>query len=184
VTELLILTHKTLGHLAVVMAGAGIFTAIDFNHTVTLGSVLIAVVLAAIAGLFTIRSKIANIWRQEAEGERARADRLQEELTEEKASRALFEREQQELRHDLKDQLAQCKAQLKVMEAKTDLTVALEAIKALNEHTTESIVSAMHRTSLLSEQRDNKTQELLEAIRDKLPSEPIAVDLVHEEQSG
>jgi hypothetical protein len=164
-----------LGHLAFIITGAGLFTAIDFNHTITLGSVLIVIVIAAFAFVYTARSKIATVWRQEAEGERARADRLQEELTEEKASRASFEREQQELRHDLKDQIAQCKAQLKVMEAKTDLTAALEAIRGLNEQTTESIVSAMHRTSLLSEQRDNKTQELLGEIRDKLPSEAFAV---------
>lgn len=179
--DLLILAHRILGHLAItVTASAGVFTAIDFSHTITLGSVLIAFIVIAVSGVFTVRSRIAKIWRDEAEGERAVRQRLERELAEEKTSRAQFDREQQELRHDLKDELAQCKAQLKVMEAKTDLSAALDAIRAMNEHTTEAVVSAMGQTSKLSEERDGRTQALLEEIRDKLPNEPISVDVIHD----
>jgi hypothetical protein len=177
--QVLLLAYKTLGHLAVLIVGAGVFTAVDFSHTITLGSVLLAFIVIAVSGVFTVRSRIANIWRQEAEGERAAKERLQEELDEARASRALFERKQQELRHDLKDELAGLRAHIKVMEAKTDLSIALEAIQKLNERTTEAIVAAMQNTSQLSETRDQATHQLLAEIRDKLPSEPFAVDVIH-----
>lgn len=178
--SVLVLAYRGLGHFAVVITGAGVFTAVDFSHTITLGSVLIAFIVVAVAGVFTVRSKIANIWREEAEGERAVRQRLERELADEKKSRADFERQQQELRHDLKDEITACKAQLKVMEAKTDLSVALAAIKTMNEHTTDAIVEAMRGSASLSEARDAATHQLLTEIRDKLPNEPIAVDLVHD----
>lgn len=173
--QLLLLAYKTLGHIGIVLTGAGVFAAVDFTHTVTLGSVLIIIAGSAIALIYTARSKVARVWRDERDGERAAKERAQEELAEERASRAVFEHEQQELRHDLKNEIVACKAQLKVMEAKTDLTAALDAIRAMNEQTADAVVTAMHKTSLLSEQRDGKTQVLLEEIRDKLPGEPIAV---------
>lgn len=173
--QLLPLVHRMLGHSINLLAGVGVFTTIDFTHQVTLGSVILTAFIVAIAGVFTVRSKIANIWREEAEGERAAKERLQEELTLERADRAAFEKEQQELRHDLKDKIAGLASQLKVMEAKTDLTAALDAIKQMNEHTTGVIADAMARGSELSQQRDEQTHHLLEEIRDKLPSEPISV---------
>jgi hypothetical protein len=178
--NLLLLAHKTLGYAISLAGGLGILSAVDFSGSITLGSILIAIIIAAMAAFFTMRSKIATIWRQEAEGERAVKERLRQELADVKAERAAFEITQQELRHDLKDKIAGLDAQLKVMEAKTDLEAALDAIKLMNEHTTESVVQAMHKTSLLSEQRDGKTQALLEEIRDKLPTEPFAVDVIHE----
>lgn len=178
---LLLLAHKLLGVLAIFIATAGVFAAVDFSHTITLGSILLAVVIIIISAVFTARSKIATVWRQEAEGERARASRLEEELADERLNRAEFEKQQQELRHDLKDQISGLTAQLKVMEAKTDLTAALEAIRKINEHTTVAVVEALHKAGLLSEQRDLATHKLLEEIRDKLPSEPIAVhEITHE----
>lgn len=174
-TNLLILFHKLLVQFAILITGAGLFTAIDFSHTITLGSVLIAFLVVVISGIFTVRSRIANIWRQEAEGERAAKDRLVEELAAEKLSRIEFEKEQQEIRHDLKGEIAECKALLKIAETRTDLTGALEAIKELNAHTTEAIAESMRSISLLSQQRDDETHNLLSEIRDKLPNEPIAI---------
>lgn len=159
--------------------------AVDFSHTITLGSVLIAFIIIAISGVFTIRSKIAGIWRQEAEGERAKASRLELELAKERADRLVFERAQQELRHDLKGEVVALKAQLKAVEAKTDLTVALEAIRVMNaelaEHVSGAIMQVMKTGSQLSEDRDHRTHVLLSEIRDKLPSEPFEVHEVHHE---
>jgi hypothetical protein len=180
-SEILILVHKTLGLFAIFVTSAGVLAVVDFSQTITLGSILIAFIILVVSGVFTVRSRIATIWRQEAEGERAAKERLEEELADERVSRVEFEKQQQELRHDLKDQISGLKSQLKVMEARTDLTAALETIQKINEHTTESIVDAMHKTSMLSEQRDGATHKLLEEIRDKLPSEPIAVhDITNE----
>lgn len=172
------LAHRALGHIAMLITTAGLFTAVDFNHTITLGSILIGIVIVVIAGVFTIRSKIATIWREEAEGERAAKERLEEELAEEKASRADFEREQQEIRHNLKDELATCKAQLAVMEAKTDLTIALDAIRDMNHQTVTEISAAIAEIFIeRSKQEHAKTHQLLGEIRDKLPSEPIEISV-------
>jgi hypothetical protein len=170
--ELLVLTHKMLGHFALVITGAGLFTAVDFNHTITLGSVLIGIIVIVVAALFTIRSKIATIWREEAEGERAAKERAESELAEEKASRAAFELEQQEIRHNLKNDLAACQAQLKIMEARTDLTAALEAIRQMNQQTVTEISAAIAQIFVdKSAQEHAKTHSLLGEIRDRLPSE-------------
>lgn len=169
------LAHKTLGHFAVLVTSAGVFTAIDFTHTITLGSIVVTFVVAVVAGVFTIRSRIANIWRQEAEGERAAKERLDEELAAEKESRARFEREQQELRHGLKNKIAELKAEREVLAARTDLTVALDAIQKINEQTSESIIDAFRSGGDRSRERDETTHRLLTEIRDKLPAEPVAV---------
>ncbi len=161
--QMLFLLHRSLGHLTGLLASLGVATAIDFNHTITLGSVLIAFIIIAIAGVFTVRSKIASIWREEAEGERAAKDRLEEMLAKERAERAHIEREQQELRHDLKGEIATYRSQLKVMEAKTDLTAALESI---------------HMMNAAAQGRDERTHDLLIEIRDKLPDEPVTVRAV------
>ena len=179
VKPLLLLTHKMLGHTMVVLAGLGVATTIDFSHEVTLGSVLIAVVIVGIAGVFTVRSKIASIWREEAEGERAAKDRLQETLDQERADRLSFEQQQQELRHSLKNEIAALGSQLKVMEARTDLTEALASIRQMNADLAESVSSAivatMEHSAEHSMQRDKETHRLLGEIRDKLRSEPIDV---------
>lgn len=48
---------------------------VEFSETITLGSILVVVGGAALALLFTLRVNSANTWRQEAEAQRARADR-------------------------------------------------------------------------------------------------------------
>lgn len=178
-SHMLVLIYKTLGILTGLLASVGLLSAIDFKGTITLGSVLLSLLVIALAAFFTIRSKIATIWREEAEGERAAKSRLEEIITTERGERAKFERAQQDLRHDLKGELATCKAQLKAMEARTDLTAALEAIRVMNadlaETISRSILEFMKLGSQLSEDRDRRTHHLLAEIRDKLPTEPFIV---------
>lgn len=178
-SQMLALIYKALGILTGLLASIGLLSAIDFKGTITLGSVLLSLLVIALAAFFTIRSKIATIWREEAEGERAAKDRLLEILTEERGERAKFEREQQDVRHELKGELATCKAQLKAMEAKTDLTAALESIRVMNadlaENISRAILEYMQTGSRRSEDRDLRTHELLTEIRDKLPTEPVTV---------
>jgi len=182
--NLLLLAHKTLGTLALLVGSAGVFTAIDFSRTITLGSILIGIVIVIISALFTIRSKIATIWREEAEGERAAKERLEEQLGDEKASRAAFEREQQELRHELKGKIAELSAQLQVMEAKTDLTTALETIKEMNETSVNAIRVAITESFMDRSAKEHaETHKLLGEIRDKLPASPIPiVDVTDDKQ--
>ena len=176
--SLLALAYKALGLGAVFISGIGLLATVNFTDTITLGSVLIAIIVLVVAALFTIRSKIATIWREEAEGERARADRLDEQLAHEKQSRADFDRQQQEIRHDLKDELAGCKAQLKAMEARTDLTVALREIRRMNEDSVNKIGELVIDTFVEKSKHEHEaTHQLLTEIRDKLPSEPIEISI-------
>ncbi len=176
-SSVLFILYKALGLSIGLLTSAGVVFAIDFNHTITLGSILTAFVVIAIAGVFTVRSKIATIWRQEAEGERAAKQRLEEALAAERADHLTFERQQQEIRHDLKGEVVALKAQLKAVEAKTDLTVALEAIRVMNADLAEtvatSIVRVIQEWNTKSEERDGRSHILLAEIRDKLPEEPI-----------
>jgi hypothetical protein len=165
---LLPLVHKMLGYAIFAMTGTALATVVDFSKTVTLGSVLLAVLIAAIAGGMTIRSKVARVWRDEADGQRARADRLQADLEQQKSDRVASDREQSEARSELKAQIA-------ALEAKTDLTGALEAIRVMNADLASAFATrigeAMAAGAQRSEERDVRTHELLEAIRDRLPDE-------------
>lgn len=176
---LLLLTHKMLGHTFLVLASVAVFAEIDFNHTITLGSILIALVIAGMAGFLTIRSKIATVWREEAEGERAAKERLQDALSVALAERAEFEKAQAELRHGLKNENVALQAQLQVLEAKTDLTGAVERITATSEASGERVATQLadfiKTVAGRAEERDAAIVLLLQEIRDKLPSEPIAV---------
>jgi hypothetical protein len=163
--------YKMTGHAAGLVGAGGAIAAIDFKNQVTLGSIIVTCVVVALAGLFTIRSKIASVWREDAEGQRAAKESLQEELAAERDSRVAFDKQQQELRHDLKNDLATAKAQLQVMEAKTDLTAALDTIRQMSE-TTVGAVSTTIRQGL--EERDARMYALLGEIRDRLPAAPSA----------
>ncbi len=183
-SSVLFIFYKALGQAIGLLTSAGVVFAIDFNHTITLGSILTALIVIAIAGVFTVRSKIATIWREEAEGERAAKQRIEEALAKERADRLVFERQQQEIRHDLKGEVVALKAQLKAVEAKTDLTVALEAIRVMNADLTETVSASILRViqewNSKSEERDNRSHVLLAEIRDKLPTEPFSVHEITE----
>ncbi len=172
--QMLTLFTKGVLLLGGLLASYGIVFSVDFNHTITAGSILIAFVIAIAAGAATIRSKIAAVWREEAEGQRAAKERLQETLLKERADRARFDREQQDLRHGLKSDVAALTAQLKAMEARTDLTVALEAIREMNAALAEqvggSIITVLKELANISEGRDAGFHDLLTEIRDKLPN--------------
>lgn len=178
-SQMLVIFYKSLGLTAGLLASFGVLATIDFNSEITLGSILIAFIIIAVAGVFTVRSKIATIWREEAEGERAAKQRLEETLAKERSDHAMLEQKQQELRHDLKGEIAALTAQLKAVEARTDLSSALEAIREMNANLAEqlsgSIVHVLRELARTSEQRDAGFHSLLTEIRDKLPDEPIAV---------
>lgn len=179
------------GVLTLVVGSA--FAAIDFKGTVTLGSILIGILVIAVAGIFAVRNQqarsamdAAKTWREEAEARSARADRLDEELREQGAAFIAFEREQQEIRHSLKNEVAGLKSQLKVEEAKHDLSALLERMQAFHaeamtamQSSTGSAVEAVagaiseigvkldaNQTLLLAGQEEQKS--LLIEIRDAL----------------
>ncbi len=139
---MLLLLYKGLGYLTGLLFSLTVIATVDLSSEITLGSILIAFIIIAVSGVFTVRSKIATIWREEAEGERASKDRLEEILANERIERTAFERQQQEVRHELKGEIAALKAQIKVMEAKTDLSVALEAIREMHANLADQVAAA------------------------------------------
>lgn len=164
---------------AMVAASSGIAAIgmVDYKGTITLGSVITAILVAAIAGFFTLRSKVASAWREEAEAERAKADRLSQELREQKEQRLIFEREQQEIRHGLKDEIAGLKATLEVEKAKHDLGSLLEKMQAFH-------ADAM--TAMVANTGDAVTTltQAIGAISTKLDTNQIALMAGQDEQTG
>ena len=155
---------------AVAAAMTGVFSSIDFKGSITLGSIIVALLVAATAAFFTIRAKIASTWREEAEAQEARGDRLQEELLAERADRQVFERQQQELRHQLKDDISGLRAQLKVEEAKHDLgalrekmqSFHAEAMSAMQANTGTAVDSVAAAISSIGDKLETSQMALLQ----------------------
>lgn len=103
---------------------------------------------------------------------------------------AAFEREQQEIRHGLKEEIATCKAQLQIAESKDDLGSVVDRMNVLHHEAMGAIASAQkdavtgvgdaitemarqmqqHQRQLLEGQREQK--ELLADIREALTRRP------------
>lgn len=145
--------YNLLGKFTFATAFLGIL-AVDFRDQITLGTLITTAVVIIIAGFFTIRSKIAATWHDVADAKEAANKILQKELSDEQLARVIFEKEQQELRHNLKNEIAARDLQLKSLEAKTDLTTALNALRDIG---------------LAQEKGNKETHALLAEIRDRLP---------------
>lgn len=147
--QLIYLLYRMLGHAAATtLALGGAIAAVDFKEQITLGSVIVTALILCIAGLFTWRSKIASVWREEAEGEKAKAERLEDELLRANEQRRRLE------------------VQVSELKAKTDLTTAIDEIRDITRGTAEAIIAEISKTGQI---RDGRTLEVLEEIRDRLP---------------
>lgn len=63
------------------LVGAGVAAAThSASSIVELAAIVSGLVVIAVAGVFTIRSNVGKIWREEAEGEKARVEKLREQL--------------------------------------------------------------------------------------------------------
>ena len=89
-----------------VIAGGSIVTAaeiralehlgvVDFSTTINLGAIVLGLLILVVAGAFTVRSNVAKVWREQAEGWQARAKELETELA-----------QQRELKHEAVTELA------------------------------------------------------------------------------
>lgn len=161
---------------AVVLLGLGVESTLvqaNFSGTITLGSILLGIMVLVAAGLFTIRSNVAKVWREEAEGQKERSDRLQEQLDEER-----------EVRHALKNELVEKQALLLVEQAKPNLEVVAAAQKQTLEVLTQlatAAATAAKTDTKLDEIHDLVNSRLEVALREiallktqlGLPPEPI-----------
>lgn len=166
--------------------------AFQFTDTVTLGSVILGIILSIIAlggiGYAIVRGgridelnksiaiceRTADGWHEERDLAVAKAERLTDELAAAKVEHAerwvTFEKEQQEVRHDLKNQLAACQLELSAEKKKTDLNVVLEGqqgILAALDRMDER--SAKRDTGILATQRE--ITELLKQLTERVTRE-------------
>lgn len=116
----------------------------QFNNTITTGSIIIGAIVLFGAGLFTIKSHVASDWRQEAEAQHARADRLQEESNAQTI-------EQQKMRHDLKEELATARAEILLLQTKTDLSAHEEMATQRNKAIVAALDAIIARLDLGTE---------------------------------
>jgi hypothetical protein len=91
----------------------------------TLGSIVAGVVILAASALFTIRSNVAKVWRETAEGERARAEEWERKYDEQRKLKheARGERDALKLTRDLTPVLTLL-GDLRTEEARTGAAVA------------------------------------------------------------
>jgi hypothetical protein len=157
-------------------AAAGIvtiFAQTNFSNTIPLGSIILGLIVVAVAGFFTIRSNIASTWKDNYEGERVKRKQAEEDLVNMKAElldQMASEREEQgRLRHDLKDQLATVKAQLMVAQAKTDLSVVM-ATQVEMRDVLHQLADAATKASRTDEKLD-EVHHLVNSHRDELLAE-------------
>lgn len=93
----------------------------SFSSTITLGSIILGVITVAIAAWFTIRSNVAKVWREEAEGWKETASHERDRREQMAADHAAALDAEREVRHALKDEIAAVRAQLLLEQSKPDL---------------------------------------------------------------
>lgn len=89
---------RTLGALGLAsLAGVAhqLVGAAHFSSTINLGAIVVGFLVVVVGGLFTIRTNVAKIWRENYEAEKAKAESLEKELAAAKAETA----EQRDLKH-------------------------------------------------------------------------------------
>ncbi len=117
---------------ALILAGIGPSTVMaeaDFSGTITLGSIILGIVVLIAAGFFTIRSNVASVWRQEAEGWKENAKHEAERREAAVAEMQSQLDAEREVRHELKNDLAACQALLSIEKAKPDLSLIIETTR-------------------------------------------------------
>jgi biopolymer transport protein ExbB/TolQ len=150
---------------ALIVVGLGVesvFAQANFSGTVTLGSILLGIIVLVVAALFTIRSNVASVWRQEAEGQKAAVARERQERDEAVAEMQHQLDEEREVRHELKNELAAANALLLVERNKPDLSIVAETQKQTLAVLTQ--LAAASQQSATSETKLDEIHGLDEAL--------------------
>jgi hypothetical protein len=132
-----------------IVGGIGaLFASTDFKTTISLGSIIVAMLVVVLFGLFSYRDRRNSGWKDLYEQKSERVENLLEEKEAERV-----------VRHAIKDELAQTKALLKIEEAKPDMSIILDRQQAL---WTDAIGQL---TSVLAGIQQNQV-EMAELLRD------------------
>jgi Flp pilus assembly pilin Flp len=152
--------------------GSGL-AGVTFSNTIGLGSIVTAAVIVIVAGVFTLRNNLKSFWKELAEERGEQVKVLEEKLAEtheqlveaqisHTQEMAAFAEEQREVRHQLKNELAVVNGQLKVEQAKHDLSVVIARLDQLDD----GLIGKGRFDELVGVITDQST--LLEQIRDGL----------------
>ena len=128
-------TSLGLGALAVVQGG-------NATSTLQVAAIVVGLVVVAVAGIFTIRSNVAKVWREQAEGEKARVATLTNDLAEARRENAealaaatlQHAAELAKLLHDLEEERSvrtRLDTVLVELRQKTDLSVVVAKLDEL-----------------------------------------------------
>jgi hypothetical protein len=125
-------------------------TGTRYTNTITLGTVIVGMLVVIVAGVFTIRANTAKIWRQNYEGEKARADNLAADLVRVTAEKDVQIAEQRGMKHSALAEVAALKltdqravlAQLKEM---AEMTVQVSKAVAGILKTNEALVGSVEK---------------------------------------
>jgi len=101
---------------------------IQFSNTITVGSIIVAALVVIASGLFTLRNNMRSFWRNLAEERGEEIKVLEKHLREREDARAQDAEEQRAIRHELKNQIAELNANLRVEQTKTDLSALIELL--------------------------------------------------------
>jgi len=132
---------------------------ITWSSTINLGAIIILVFGASIALIFTIRSHVVATWKSVAEGEREEREQLQREFDR-------FKIDQQEIRHDLKNQLSECKTVLLAEQAKHDYSALQRAITDMHEAYKRHAENDAETFKTLVAQQQNGEQRIVGILND------------------
>lgn len=160
-----------------------ILLGVHWSNTFSFGTAVVGVVLTLITLggiIYTVRRKgrlealeealglahgAAESWEAEWKAVTAKADRLQQELAEEKIrcakETADVLEEQRELRHDLKDELAAARLEAETWKQKGDQTPVFEGLKAILDRLTSAEESGIATVAEMLERSDERA-----AVRD------------------
>lgn len=124
-----------LGMLAVVN---GVYNAIEVV------AIAVGLVVVAVAGVFTIRSNVAKIWREQAEGEKAKNEDLTKQIAATTLAHASEIADAKLAEAALQAEIHALNVHLEAARARTDLTPVMETLgkilEAVTGHTTIEVV--------------------------------------------
>lgn len=124
--------------------------AAHFSDTITLGSVLVGLAVMVVAGFGAVRSQIARNYRDSWESEKTLRVEKEEALARCHEQMSVEREEQRIIRHQLKDDLATAKAQVAVLETRTDFTAYEQRAVARNEAVLDGLRAVTESLNLIA----------------------------------
>lgn len=124
--------------------GSGIVALVaqtTFSSTIGLGSVMVAMLVVVLFGVFSLRDKRNGGWKDLYEQEREKCGNLTDDLAKER-----------NVRHDIKDELAATNAKLLVEEAKPNMAAILEDQRKLWSESMAPLTSTLQAMQKTQEQ--------------------------------